>query len=1736
MTGGNEIRFRFALDGAQQVKTGADSVAGSLGQVGRSAKQAASDANALPGIFGASSDALRGMAVAAAAVTVGMGFARAFVQAADSVTVLNNQLKLATGSAAAAQQAYGALFGIAQRSRTSFTELGATYASIARATGDLGISQTRLLTVTEAIGNALAISGGNAQGMQAALTQLGQGFASGTLRGEELNSVLEQTPRLARAIADGLGVSIGKLREMGQEGKLTSEAVLGALESQAKVLASEVKDSVVTVAQAMTQLGNAAVAMAGQMDRSSGATKALSGVAQAAANDLGRLSEAMTRAEKAGQGFVGQMATAAAVGLGRGTFDLINASASKLNRTINDLTGGMAGLDENVRFMPLALQTAAEQMVTMERRAYQARAEVDRLMEAGQKNPENIYLRSQIGDLKRYIESIDAARSSLAQLYGMTISEQSNAETRRLGAAGDPAAFKAVTDAQAKLNDLRAKALGVNTGLTDSLVALSKAQQLGLIGQAEQIKLAQDLVAQTYKTTKAAKDHDAALEASRDIAKAWADTIRDGQKILADAEADTLGLTKAQQLLIQYLQSPAYLQASEAMRQVALQTLYAAHASELAAAADKERAKAREALDAAGQKYLQGLAEQATAAEREAQSLRDQAVELEFGKAARELLIQQRLDDAAAQAQQIANASLWLEGSTAETQALQRLADRLRDVAEARRGAATAERAKEQREASADLARRAAEDWQRTADDIRAGLTDAFRRAFESGENFGTAMAKVIERELKARVATALSGLLADGVMSLVGLQTVGGTAQAQGGTNWMQLAQTGQTLYRYGANAYNWATGGGAAMYSTSAGTLGVTGAQGAFVGEGAASGVAAWDAAAGSSVGASSGGMSAAGWAGWIAAAVVAAMQGSADWSAGFRREQARNSGTALGDASYRTADLFSRLGVSDRIADIISGATLTARIFGKTDYRLDSQGITGTLGQGGFAGEQFALYRAKGGLLRSDDLQGQYGAVDQALGRFLNDGARNVYTAAIQFGEALGLPVKALESVNSDLKVVWSQDAEANKQAIVDAFGGYATALVESFADAVRPLAAYGETTVQTIERVGGAIRGVNGVFESLGLAALQASVDGGAAAVRLQDAFGGLGGLQQAASGYVSAIYSDADQVALAMSQVGEVLSGLGLAVPTTRAGFKALVDDLVNSGRVATEAGAQQLQALLGVAGAFGRIQDAAEALNNELANAITQALPKLGRADPYGDIQGQLAGVGVSLSRQQLMGASKDDIYAFAQAFLSLSDSTHDAKLAVVEAAGALADLRDQADEAAKAAADAAAESAKAAAEFARNLWQGLSAAIGDFVGPRELATFRAGEVRNTLAGAGISASVEQILGSTRDDIVALWKAVGDQGKAAILEAYEAWQSMREAILQADIAAIVEPLGTTADELLAAYAELTPAADNLVQAWRNTRDEVKTLSDALAEIDGTAAVSAIDALRKTVTQRDGLQGVIDDNSQRIFGLQVGQGGPAALALLKRREGELWAQFASTSNPEVARAITQTTLQRIALEGDLQRDANAAQIEALREQLSTAERLRDVAAEMSGFVMSLRAGNLSNLGYQGRLAAGEAIFANSLTTGVDVQGSATALLQNAQAAYGGATGAYSDVFESVTGRLQGIGATDFGAQVSDAQAQLQALESVGDNTEAQILALGELNTRFGTGLEALNGQIATQTQAVRDQITELKTLQANQERQIRQFGEALSRLIEASESTAAALNDVTGQAALAGAEP
>lgn len=216
----------------------------------------------------------------------------------DSIANVNSQLALVSRSSGEAAQAGRRLFDIAQASRVSYTDLADTYARVARSAGQLGLSQERMLGVTQAISQAMTISGGSMASMQAALVQLGQGLSSGTLRGEELNSILEQMPRLAQAIAAGMGVGVGELRKLGEQGRLTATAVVEALEKSAPQLAAEFERMTPTVAGSMQTVKNAFALAIAEFDKGAGASQSLA----TSLRDLGRaLGEAAKNAREFGE-------------------------------------------------------------------------------------------------------------------------------------------------------------------------------------------------------------------------------------------------------------------------------------------------------------------------------------------------------------------------------------------------------------------------------------------------------------------------------------------------------------------------------------------------------------------------------------------------------------------------------------------------------------------------------------------------------------------------------------------------------------------------------------------------------------------------------------------------------------------------------------------------------------------------------------------------------------------------------------------------------------------------------------------------------------------------------------------------------------------------------------------------------------------------------------------------------------------------------------------------------------------------------------------------------------------------------------------------------------------------------------------------------------------------------------------------------------------------------------------
>lgn len=203
-------------------------------QRAREAARAQAEQAAAQDKTAAASSALTGRLKNLLGAYVGLQTVQKLVETSDQMTQINARLQLMTGSAEAAAAAQDKIYQAAQRSRGAYMDMADMVAQLGTVAPDAFSGTDELIAFAEQLQKQMAISGASGQSAQAAMVQLTQALASGTLRGDELNSVLEQTPMIAKTIADYMGVSTGQMREMASEGTVTADVVKNAMLSAAE--------------------------------------------------------------------------------------------------------------------------------------------------------------------------------------------------------------------------------------------------------------------------------------------------------------------------------------------------------------------------------------------------------------------------------------------------------------------------------------------------------------------------------------------------------------------------------------------------------------------------------------------------------------------------------------------------------------------------------------------------------------------------------------------------------------------------------------------------------------------------------------------------------------------------------------------------------------------------------------------------------------------------------------------------------------------------------------------------------------------------------------------------------------------------------------------------------------------------------------------------------------------------------------------------------------------------------------------------------------------------------------------------------------------------------------------------------------------------------------------------------------------------------------------------------------
>lgn len=228
-------------------------------QRAREAARAQAEQAAAQDKTAAASSALTGRLKNLLGAYVGLQTVQKLVEMSDQMSQINARLQLMTGSEEAAAAAQDKIYQAAMRSRGAYTDLADMVTQLGTVAPDAFSGTDELIAFAEQLQKQMAISGVSGQSAQAAMLQLTQALASGTLRGDELNSVLEQTPMIAKTIAEYMGVSTGQMREMASEGAITADVVKNAMLSAAEETNAAFEQMPLTWGQVWAMAGNVAL-------------------------------------------------------------------------------------------------------------------------------------------------------------------------------------------------------------------------------------------------------------------------------------------------------------------------------------------------------------------------------------------------------------------------------------------------------------------------------------------------------------------------------------------------------------------------------------------------------------------------------------------------------------------------------------------------------------------------------------------------------------------------------------------------------------------------------------------------------------------------------------------------------------------------------------------------------------------------------------------------------------------------------------------------------------------------------------------------------------------------------------------------------------------------------------------------------------------------------------------------------------------------------------------------------------------------------------------------------------------------------------------------------------------------------------------------------------------------------------------------------------------------------------
>lgn len=1174
------IDITLRMNGANNAATDLSNVTTQVQQLGDEVQTSGNQITNSVGGMGAQFERLKNFAIGFVVFDKLKDYALKALDLADAWTILTGKMELATGSSEGAAVATNDLYNMAQQLRVPLAETGTLFGRLVPALKEYGGGTAEATRMTEALSLSLKVSGATQAESASSMLQFSQAMAGGALRGEEFNAMADASPRLLQALADGLGVSRGELKSLAEQGKLTTDVVYAAVSKQLPLLKEEFGKIPLTVGDAWTLLGNAAMKGVGELDAAfktldsdykiseniAYGIKAIADNLPAVARGFLILAEAVAAyylVMRGGPALIGAVTTAKTLltaAMVRWQASAVTGTSvwSRLNSAFSTSPGIIARCSTAIGALTVAGGVMAAAFIGWEIGSWL----YDEF--AWARNAGIMFIS---GMLKGW-EQLKYGASVAWEYIKYSFANMGDEIKKEFGAI---ISFLASAADKVGADDLAKKLKSFSAGLTESKTAATKLQEsVAALTKARDAEIRTidtiivDMLDESDTRGKVTAGTKKQAEASDELNKKQKISAEDAKKLTTEFDKLTEALD---------VQSESLTLTANGQNQLTDTQKLTAKATEfLTQMGDKLTVSQRGQLQAFIQS-LPGLEAQAVAAKKAADAQADYTKKLDDGLKAVQDKLAKAVEDRESMGKtesQIAeltvardreNLALLLNRQSTEGHSA--ALDHEIDVVQNR--IAVGDKLVAQLKDNEGFKQQQAqikentESWNKFSDDIGKAFSDGFMRMLEDGKGGWDAFTSSIKNTFKKTLVDWIYTAFAKPIILNVvaGLSGSGGgglmgaISSANSGMNLLSKLGSLGSIFKAGGyfgagGTVAGAIGGGISSFGSMIGSTSLQGFGGGMtVGYGNGSLASGLGAKAGAAVP----------WLAGIGLGVGAGRLISGEYSVGGNKNTAVGIGTAIGAV------------VGGPIGAAIGGAIggLVNRAFGRGEKKTKSFGIEGNFTGDDFSGQNYKNWKQKGGWFRSDKKGTDYSALDGDTENAMDTGFFTLKQSLAGYATSLGLATNTITGYSKQIKLELTDDEAANSQKIADLFGDMGDEMAKGLIPNIADFAFKGELASETLQRLASVFDVTSATASLLGanFETAFANFDLGTAHARqsLIDLSGGLEAFSEKVAFYYDNFYSDKEKGDRAFAELDAKFDQLGLSIELSKDAFRAQMEEV-----------------------------------------------------------------------------------------------------------------------------------------------------------------------------------------------------------------------------------------------------------------------------------------------------------------------------------------------------------------------------------------------------------------------------------------------------------------------------------------------------------------------------------------------------------------------------------------------